>query len=934
MPFYLSIFHSIFLSHPDDLPPAQNAQQEKRGPGRPRKTDATDKTQGPYLGPTTRSRNHSVPDIQGSISSKQVSESAIMVSEEFRAYLNDDEVRLRLSKASLKHFIEEDPQTYSKRELTEPIIYYGDNRKSRDEFGIPVTPETINTPAYLKRRHFLLSLDPSTRNRLLTGDPHFTFDPLFYEYAVTHPTVVVRNIAGHLFDQPNDPGHPPGPPPPRRPPLPPAPPPFRPPYDFSPPPPPDPMEVSSPLNLAPDRPPSPMDELPPLSSSSWSSSDSHMSLGDVSSENRLSPSPPGSLETVPSTRSDNSASTVESHMSNSSGRSQSDTPSLYPQSSSSSDQPASGRSIEERPTYAEVARRSPTPPLLPQMASPPRSEPREVEQRSPAPSVQQRTTTPVPTRSPTPPVLPHMVSPPPERTEEVQPTPSMSSPQRQLAQLPFVPQLPRKVSYKRPPPSMVSQLPKHRAAEATKKTAKTVVATQVEPNPPAPLPTPHEKRPPPSIVSQMHKRRAVNPPHPARSPSPLIPKKSPVKLPVLQETERNFPNYADLYSETQGPPVFVPLTPIVSPRASPSPRPESKEEPKPEPMDTPVSPRMSPTRDRSPFSDNENQNIRLYIEKDSPPRYDFPNNENMEIPDTPDLPENPQTPDMDQSEIRHYITKPSPPHYQFPSDEIMEIPTTPKVSPPNSQEGHSDVSFKSAKSQRSDMSTSVTQPQQAPFVLSNDPATLSNEPLPFDRLIALRKRNLHIQKLEAELQTETDTPMYDEVRSHPIVPEVKPDIPFAELVSTSDATPPSFLPSDLSTLLPNVTPGWERDAWGISEFMGQQLFGQNRPIEPVLVPDLSKFYENTTNPAARYELTFPDKFFADRQANSSSGSSSATSYISDDPNLPPILPPRNHPPPSSSPTPKFAFRPSPMSKEDKPSILQRMRELAENQAKK
>ncbi len=265
----------------------------------------------------------------------------------------------------------------------------------------------------------------------------------------------------------------------------------------------------------------------------------------------------------------------------------------------------------------------------------------------------------------------------------------------------------------------------------------------------------------------------------------------------------------------------------------------------------------------------------------------------------------------------------------------METPRSPKLSPPGSQSEQSDVSSCSAHSRKSDMSTSVPDPEQVPFVLSNKPEPLSNEPLPSQHLEMLRQRNLRIQKLEAELQAETDVPMYDEVRSHPIVPEDKPDIPFAEKVATSDPTPPSFLPADLSSLPPNVTTGWETgDAWGISEFRGQQLFGQNRPIEPTLVPDLTEFYANTTNPAAQFNQSFPDQFFADRKANSSSGSSSATSYISDDINLPPVLPPRNHPPPSSIPTPRFAFRPSPMSKEDKPSLLQRMRELAENQARK
>ena len=927
---------------PEEPAPAQDAQQERRGPGRPRKTDATDKTHGPYLGPTTRSRNQSVPDIQGSIASKQVSEAAIMVSEEFRAYINDDEVRLRLSKASLKHFIEEDPQVYAKRELAGPIIYYGDNHKSRDEFGIPVTPETIHSPAYLKRRHFLMSLDPATRNRLLTGDPHFAFDPLFYEYALTHPTVVVRNIAGHLFEQPDNPGQPPGPPPPRRPPLPPAPPPFRPPFDFTPPPPPDPMDVSSPVNLAPYRPPSPMDELPPLPSSSSSSSGSGMSLGDVSSENRRSPSPPGSLGTVPSSRSGNSSSSARSNVSTRSSTFQSDTPSAYPQSTDSSDPPASGRSIEERPTYAEVARRSPTPPLLPQMVSPPRSEPRGVAQGSPTLSVPQRTATPISARSLTPPVFPGTVSPPAGRTEETQQVPVTLSPQRQLDQLPFVPQIPQKMSGKRPPPSMVSQLPKHRAVEQTKKSTKTAVEAPVTqtpqallPTPPALLPTPHDKRPPPSVVSQVHKRRAINPPYPARSPSPLPPKTSPVKSPVPKESDTNLPDYADLYAKIQSPRIFVPLTPIVSPRVSPPPVQKVEKEPKPESMDTPVSPRTSPTRDRSPLSENGNPEFRFYIHKESPPRYDFPSNEKMEILETSNFPEHPDTPEMDIPEIRHYVSKPSPPHYQFPADEVMEAPESPETSLPGAKSEHSDVSFRSAHSRRSAMSTSGPEPDQVPFVLSNHPEPLSNEPIPSQHLETLRKRNLRIQKLEAELQAETDVPMYDEVRAHPIVPEDKPEVPFAERVATSDPSPPSFLPADLRSLPPNVTVGWETgDAWGISEFPGQQLFGQNRPIEPVLVPDLTQFYANTTNPAVQFNQNFPDQFFADRRANSSSGSSSATSYISDDINIPPILPPRNHPPPSSIPTPRFAFRPSPMTKEDKPSLLQRMRDLAEQQARK
>ncbi len=188
------------------MPPTQIPV--KRGPGRPRKTDAPASPPLPYNGPVTRARAQSTAQPPPGNVANQISENQIMAARNFRSYIASPQVRDSLNKVSYRHLIRKNPHLRDVKQLIEPLIYYGDNQ-SRDEFGIPVTPESIHSPAYLNRRRFLMGLTPAMRNRLLTGDPHFSLDPVFYEYVWSNPHIpVMQRIAPHLF--PPGPQGPPG----------------------------------------------------------------------------------------------------------------------------------------------------------------------------------------------------------------------------------------------------------------------------------------------------------------------------------------------------------------------------------------------------------------------------------------------------------------------------------------------------------------------------------------------------------------------------------------------------------------------------------------------------------------------------------------------------------------------------------------------------
>ncbi len=207
----------------DDSPPTPIVERNvtaPRGRGRPRKEDEPPKKVGPYEGPTTRSRVQSRPNVQTTQSlvnnpSEQISVEPIMVSQDFKRGLANPTVRQTHSIYAYRNLLELKPQLRGKIAAPpkEIKIYYGDNNKSRDEFGIPVTKETMNHPEYLKRRQYFEGLDTRTRNKILTGDPDFAYDPVFYEYVLMRPKRLGNiEILGHLFDQGDQPPGPPGPP--------------------------------------------------------------------------------------------------------------------------------------------------------------------------------------------------------------------------------------------------------------------------------------------------------------------------------------------------------------------------------------------------------------------------------------------------------------------------------------------------------------------------------------------------------------------------------------------------------------------------------------------------------------------------------------------------------------------------------------------------
>jgi len=178
--------------------PTQQPAQAKRPVGRPPKGQERPKVSEQYKGPVTRARTKQslTAPAHGNISP---------VSEVFQKFLDDATVRQKLVDTCYKNLCVLKPHV-KRGPPTEPIIYYGDGGLSRDEFGIPVTRETLKHPSYLRRRAFFSRLKPDTRNRILTGDPELVFDPIFYEYVLSFPRLQgVANLAGHLQIPPGPP---------------------------------------------------------------------------------------------------------------------------------------------------------------------------------------------------------------------------------------------------------------------------------------------------------------------------------------------------------------------------------------------------------------------------------------------------------------------------------------------------------------------------------------------------------------------------------------------------------------------------------------------------------------------------------------------------------------------------------------------------------
>jgi transposase InsO family protein len=98
-----------------------------------------------------------------------------------------------------------------------------------DEFNLPVTPKSLADKQKINRkRKFLQSLPPTTRNLLLTGDPVFAFDPLVYATVLALPRQRQPPILQQQFDylpQPQQLQQPEWQPPPQPEPLPESPPP-------------------------------------------------------------------------------------------------------------------------------------------------------------------------------------------------------------------------------------------------------------------------------------------------------------------------------------------------------------------------------------------------------------------------------------------------------------------------------------------------------------------------------------------------------------------------------------------------------------------------------------------------------------------------------------------------------------------------------------
>ena len=167
-----------------------------------------------------------------------------------------------------------------------------------------------------------------------------------------------------------------------------------------------------------------------------------------------------------------------------------------------------------------------------------------------------------------------------------------------------------------------------------------------------------------------------------------------------------------------------------------------------------------------------------------------------------------------------------------------------------------------------------------------------------DPLELLRSRNRYLDELEQRMEQSKTTPLYEEVRAHPVKWEYDgPDVP--SFPPVDDNTPPSFLSPNPAN---NVTPDWGHpDPIGVGQFPGRGVFN-SRPIEPIVPPDTARFVQYT-NPEViqQREQNFPDQFFADRRQGS----------IISEATIPPPIPSRSarHPQPQVQMTlGNFPFR--------------------------
>jgi len=192
----------------DKIVPQQQVQEKlvpgKRGPGRPRKTITTTKSElvpTDNTGPVTRSKGkllEKVQSIETPSSSSMNNSHNFQVSKFFKLLLNDVKLREEVETLLFNKLINKFPELGKCRKRTAPLKPGKPVKK--DEFGIPF--RNASHPAYLARKSLFQSLPQELRNRILTGDPWFTIDPTAYEYCYLNPAApAVQTHMSHLFPQ-------------------------------------------------------------------------------------------------------------------------------------------------------------------------------------------------------------------------------------------------------------------------------------------------------------------------------------------------------------------------------------------------------------------------------------------------------------------------------------------------------------------------------------------------------------------------------------------------------------------------------------------------------------------------------------------------------------------------------------------------------------
>ena len=872
-----AVFFSQVPQMPEMPQPGEPQVQQRRPRGRPRRGEGIPRVPQPYSGPITRSMAQSLANQQqGQVQQISVKK----ISPTFIRYRDNSEVRQVIANCSYNYLMKAKPELKGKRSLPTPTLHYGDGGACRDEYGIPVTKETLHHPSYLRRRQFFSSLSPSVRNSILTGDPELVFDPIFYEYILSFPQIpFVQDVAMHIEgpDEPPNPppypheGFPPGDPPPVM---------IGPMIDPNHPYPPDPMDVplsswdssttsDSPMDQGPpdDRPPPPgaggvgevhpqvaadtpfhhprpapqVEMREPRVHPDWPHPHKGPTMEDVlnafdssrqkveysldsHTSNRGSPAP--SVHSFPSVSSSHASKAVDNYPSSHSNSSLS-----ILNSSPSSSLREGVPSPPPFPTYAEITR---TP-----------------IQHRPLPAIPIK-------RSPS--MAPSWGMPPPRQAVPSH-APRVGPPTRHLGAIPKQPTWkPKKL-----PPEPPSKRP--------------------FPDPqPVKEEVPIKKEEKQSIISVPPYVQHVVP----RPDSPVSPRPSSthstawMHLPELDQIMKDeTQSLHDSTRSSEFPPPIPELTPMevlptpmpryrqlgwIPAPAGPSPPPVKRFQPSEFSVAPPLKKAPKPPASLPPplRRSNSDPGDRAPSCISLPSVMTGMNDLQIDVP--PPLPATPlnQLPLHDPFRSGRASTVQSPQDFFSVSSESMHSAmSTHETLSSNYAESHQSHDSRQSRSSLSSHSLSSSQESVEPF-----------------------------QRNDSRLSSGTVREVNpDEIVAHPIIDEASEEEeqevnppPFW----SDDHNAPSFLPEDPSTLPPNVTPHFE-DPIGVGEFEGAVMFS-GRPIAPVLVPDQSRFREATGSgiprPGAAANFASPRT-----QSSSSSSSQSVHSHHSSQSNVIP-LPPR------------------------------------------